>query len=145
MAPGWQRRWSQAIRKRILEGIVWARRRYNKDATAASGKLRRNVDHGRIRGAAIRRWRALEVTTRNHECGITSWRRPCSSSVSTDRIVLRGMESSMSFSGVRALILIVVLVALVLGMSRFHLPGWIVPVGLLAMVGLLKGGQKRAS
>jgi len=51
----------------------------------------------------------------------------------------------MSFSGVRALVLIAVLVVLVLGMSRFHLPGWIIPIGLLVTAGALKGKQKRVS
>ena len=48
------------------------------------------------------------------------------------------------FSGIRALIIIAVLVILVVGMSRFDLPGWIVPVGVLATAALLKPRKKSA-
>jgi len=51
----------------------------------------------------------------------------------------------MGFSGVRAIIMIAVLVALVIGMSQFHLPGWIIPVGLLVTGAALKGRQKTVS
>ena len=51
----------------------------------------------------------------------------------------------MGFSGVRALIMIVVLVALVIGMTRFDLPGWIIPVGLIAAGVALRSREKRAS
>jgi len=51
----------------------------------------------------------------------------------------------MGFSGVRAVILIVVLVALVLGVTKLHFPGWIVPVGLILAGGVLKGTEKKAS
>jgi hypothetical protein len=51
----------------------------------------------------------------------------------------------MGFSGVRAVILIVVLVGLLLAITKFDLPGWILPVGLLFTAGLLKGAEKKAS
>ena len=51
----------------------------------------------------------------------------------------------MGFSGVRALILIAVLITLVLGATRLHFPGWIVPVGLILAGGVLKGTEKKAS
>jgi hypothetical protein len=51
----------------------------------------------------------------------------------------------MGFSGIRAVILIVVLVGLVLAVTKLHLPGWILPVGLLLTAGLLKGAEKKAS
>jgi hypothetical protein len=51
----------------------------------------------------------------------------------------------MGFSGVRAAILIVVLIGLVLSVTKFNLPGWLVPVGLLVTAGILKGAEKKAS
>ncbi|HET8532477.1 MAG TPA: hypothetical protein VFO08_15105 [Methylomirabilota bacterium] len=51
----------------------------------------------------------------------------------------------MGFSGLRAIILVFVLVALMVGVSRFDLPGWTVPVGLLGSAALLKAWEKRAS
>ena len=51
----------------------------------------------------------------------------------------------MGFSGVRAVILIIVLFSLVLGVTKLNLPGWIVPVGLLVTGGILKGAEKKAS
>ena len=36
----------------------------------------------------------------------------------------------MGFSGIRAVILIAVLIGLVMAVSRFDLPGWLVPLGL---------------
>ena len=51
---------------------------------------------------------------------------------------------SMSFSGLRAIILMAVLISLVLGVSRFDLPGWIVPVGLLVTGVVLKKSEKTA-
>ena len=44
----------------------------------------------------------------------------------------------MGFSGVRALIMIVVLVALVLAVTKLGLPGWLLPVGLIVTGVLLK-------
>lgn len=38
----------------------------------------------------------------------------------------------MGFSGARAVIMIVVLVALILAVTKLDLPGWILPVGVLA-------------
>ena len=51
----------------------------------------------------------------------------------------------MGFSGVRALILIAVLLVLVVAVSKFDMPGWFVPVGLLASAAILKGSEQRAS
>ena len=51
----------------------------------------------------------------------------------------------MGFSGMRAVILIVVLIALVIGMSKFGLPGWTIPVGLIVTALLLKGSEKKAT
>jgi len=51
----------------------------------------------------------------------------------------------MSFSGIRAVILIVVLAVLVLAVTKLDLPGWILPVGLLLTAGILKGAEKKAS
>jgi len=51
----------------------------------------------------------------------------------------------LGFSGIRAVILIVVLVVLVLGVTKFGLPGWLLPVGLLITAGTLKGTEKKAS
>jgi hypothetical protein len=50
----------------------------------------------------------------------------------------------MGFSGIRAVILIVVLIGLVLAVTRFDLPGWILPVGLLLSAAALKGSEKKA-
>ena len=50
----------------------------------------------------------------------------------------------MGFSGIRAVILMVVLIALVLGVVKLGLPGWILPVGLLVTAGALKGSEKKA-
>lgn len=47
--------------------------------------------------------------------------------------------------GIRAVILLVVLVVLVLGVSRFDLHGWTVPVGLLGSAALLRAWEKRVS
>ena len=51
----------------------------------------------------------------------------------------------MGFSSIRAIILIVVLFALLLAVTKFDLPGWILPVGLMATAVLLKGAEKKAS
>jgi hypothetical protein len=52
----------------------------------------------------------------------------------------------MSFSGLRALVLVGVLVVLGVGVFKFHLPGWLLPIGLIATGIVLKGGEKtRAS
>jgi hypothetical protein len=39
----------------------------------------------------------------------------------------------------------VVLVVLIIGVTRFDLPGWTLPVGLLVAGVLVKGWEKRAS
>jgi len=51
----------------------------------------------------------------------------------------------MGFSGIRAIVMVLVLVALVVGMNRFALPGWIIPAGLIAAALLMKAWEKRAS
>ena len=44
----------------------------------------------------------------------------------------------MGFSGIRALIMVVVLIALVLAVTKLGMPGWILPVGLIGTGVLLK-------
>jgi hypothetical protein len=51
----------------------------------------------------------------------------------------------VGFSGIRAVILIVVFVVLLLGVTKLDLPGWLLPVGLLLTAGVLKGAEKKAS
>jgi len=51
----------------------------------------------------------------------------------------------MGFSGIRAIILVAVLVVLLIGVSNYDLPGWILPVGLIGAGVLLKAWEKRAS
>jgi hypothetical protein len=51
----------------------------------------------------------------------------------------------MSFSGTRALLLVGVLVVLGVGVFKFNLPGWLLPVGLITTGVLLKGAETRAS
>ena len=51
----------------------------------------------------------------------------------------------MGFSGIRAVILGALLVVLVLGVTKFDLPGWLLPVGLVVGGALLKGWEKRAT
>jgi hypothetical protein len=41
--------------------------------------------------------------------------------------------------------MVAVLVVLLVRMSRFNLPGWVVPVGVLAAAALLKAREKKAS
>jgi hypothetical protein len=48
----------------------------------------------------------------------------------------------MGFSGARAIVLIAVLVVLMVAVTKFDLPGWIVPVGLLASAAILKNKEK---
>jgi hypothetical protein len=51
----------------------------------------------------------------------------------------------MGFSGMRAVIMIVVLVGLMIAISKFDLPGWILPVGLVGTGVLLKSSEQKAS
>jgi len=51
----------------------------------------------------------------------------------------------MGFSGIRAVILIVVLVGSLWLVNRFDLPGWIVPVCLVVSGVLLKGWENQAT
>jgi hypothetical protein len=50
----------------------------------------------------------------------------------------------MGFSGIRAVILIVVFIGLLLAVTKGGLPGWILPVGLLLSAALMKGSEKKA-
>jgi len=51
----------------------------------------------------------------------------------------------MGFSGMRAVILIAVLVGLVLAVTKLHLPGWLLPVGLVGTGMVLKSSEQKAS
>ena len=51
----------------------------------------------------------------------------------------------MGFSGIRAIILIVILIVLVVGVTKLHLPGWFIAVGIVAAGVALKGWEKHAS
>jgi hypothetical protein len=51
----------------------------------------------------------------------------------------------MGFSGIRAVIMVLVLIALGIGVFKFGLPGWILPVGLIATGVVLKGSEERAA
>ena len=51
----------------------------------------------------------------------------------------------MGFSGMRAIIMGLVLVVLLVAVSRLDLPGWIVPVGLIAAGVAVKAWENRAS
>jgi hypothetical protein len=52
---------------------------------------------------------------------------------------------SVGFSGIRAIIMVAVLIVLLLGVIRFDLPGWLLPVGLIAAGVVVKAWEKRAS
>jgi hypothetical protein len=49
----------------------------------------------------------------------------------------------MGFSGVRAVMMIVALVVLVVAVTKFDLPGWIIPVGLI-VAGVVVSKERRA-
>jgi hypothetical protein len=51
----------------------------------------------------------------------------------------------MGFSGIRAIILVAVLIGLMIAVTKLNLPGWILPVGLLATGALLKNAEKNAT
>jgi hypothetical protein len=51
----------------------------------------------------------------------------------------------MGFSGMRAVILVAVLIVLIVAVTKFDLPGWLLPVGLIASAALLKNAEKAAS
>ncbi len=51
----------------------------------------------------------------------------------------------MGFSGWRAVIMVAVLVVLVIAVTKFDLPGWLLPVGLIGTGALLKSAEKAAS
>jgi len=45
----------------------------------------------------------------------------------------------MGFSGIRAVVMIGILIALVLAVTKLDMPGWILPVGLIVSGVLVKG------
>jgi len=49
------------------------------------------------------------------------------------------------FSGLRAVIMVAVLVVLALGVTQYDLPGWLLPAGLIGTGVLLKAWESRAS
>jgi hypothetical protein len=51
----------------------------------------------------------------------------------------------MGFSGPRAIIMVAVLVLIVVGIGKYDLPGWILPVGLIGAGVLMKAWENRAS
>jgi hypothetical protein len=51
----------------------------------------------------------------------------------------------MGFSGMRAVILVAVLIVLVIAVTKLGLPGWTLPVGLVVSAGLLRAAEKKAS
>jgi hypothetical protein len=51
----------------------------------------------------------------------------------------------MSFSGIRAIIMLAVLIGLVVAVTKLGLPGWCVPVGLLVTGVVLKNSEKATS
>jgi hypothetical protein len=59
------------------------------------------------------------------------------------RLTLKG-GIDMGFSGVRAVMMIVALVVLVVAVTKFDLPGWIIPVGLIVAGVLVRAKEKRA-
>ena len=61
------------------------------------------------------------------------------------RLTSSDKEARMGFSGMRAVIMVGMLVALGIGVFKFDLPGWILPVGLIATGVVLKGSEERAS
>jgi hypothetical protein len=50
----------------------------------------------------------------------------------------------MAFSGLRAVMMIVALVVLVVAVTKFNLPGWIIPVGLVVAGVVVRAREKRA-
>jgi hypothetical protein len=51
----------------------------------------------------------------------------------------------MGFSGVRALILVGILIGLIVMVTKFNFPGWFVAVGIVLAGALLKGWEKKSS
>jgi hypothetical protein len=51
----------------------------------------------------------------------------------------------MSFSGTRAAVLVGVLVALGVAVFKFGLPGWLLPLGLVATGIVLRGAENHTS
>ena len=50
----------------------------------------------------------------------------------------------MGFSGFRAVMMIAAFVLLVVAVTRFDLPGWIIPVGLIVAGVVVRAKEKRA-
>ena len=51
----------------------------------------------------------------------------------------------MGFSGMRALIMGGILIALIIAVTKFELPGWLLPVGLLLSGAVLRKSEESAS
>jgi hypothetical protein len=51
----------------------------------------------------------------------------------------------MGFSGIRAILLIGIFVVLLIAVTKFNLPGWILPLGLLLSAAALKNAEQSAS
>jgi hypothetical protein len=51
----------------------------------------------------------------------------------------------MGFSGLRVIIMAVVLIVLINAVTKFDLPGWLLPVGLILSGILLKSAEQRTS
>ena len=51
----------------------------------------------------------------------------------------------MGFSGARAVVLLAILGALIVAVTKFGLPGWIVPVGMLVSAAALRNKENAAS
>lgn len=50
----------------------------------------------------------------------------------------------MGFSGIRSIMMIVALVVLVVAVTKFDLPGWVIPVGLIVAGVVVRAKEKRA-
>jgi hypothetical protein len=51
----------------------------------------------------------------------------------------------MGFSGMRAVLLAGVFVVLLVAVTKFDLPGWLLPLGLIISAAALKNAEQRAS
>jgi hypothetical protein len=87
------------------------------------------------------------VTANSPNSWIAGVAHALQSSGPAERSAIFAVEEAraMGFSGIRAVILIAVLVGLVYGVSQLDLPGWIVPVGLIGSAAGLRAWEKRAS
>ena len=51
----------------------------------------------------------------------------------------------MGFSGIRAVLMGAILVVLLVAITKFDLPGWILPVGLILSAVVLRSSEEQAS